>query len=257
MLKRGTRGARVRALQTSLKRLGYVLVVDGVFGRQTESAVKRFQRAHGLEPDGIVGAKTAAAIAKELAKKPSTIVNPGPIVFLDVGHIGKASNPGDRGARYKSLTEASYYIDALPFIKDALRSCGVRVTAFPDDYHDTLMDYPERNRKALAVKAKLYVQLHLNSAPAPGDYGKVLYISDSVYPTAKRISDKWNELSGIKTTPRKLLHGERGYACIAACPDIGVVFEPLFINNERHYFMLTEDAVKTARLMGLALAAGV
>ncbi|WP_435616139.1 peptidoglycan-binding domain-containing protein [Streptomyces coelicoflavus] len=32
--------------------------VDGYFGAGTESAVKRLQRGHGLEADGIVGATT-------------------------------------------------------------------------------------------------------------------------------------------------------------------------------------------------------
>ncbi|MAZ23247.1 MAG: hypothetical protein CMB22_00370, partial [Euryarchaeota archaeon] len=35
---------------------------DGSFGPKTESALKGFQQAHGLSPDGIVGPLTAAVI---------------------------------------------------------------------------------------------------------------------------------------------------------------------------------------------------
>ena len=38
------------------------LVQDGIFGAITEEAVKAFQKAHGLVPDGIVGEKTWAII---------------------------------------------------------------------------------------------------------------------------------------------------------------------------------------------------
>lgn len=49
----------VFTLQTRLKLLGYNPgVVDGIFGRTTEDAVKKFQSANGLVNDGIVGKKT-------------------------------------------------------------------------------------------------------------------------------------------------------------------------------------------------------
>lgn len=44
-------------------------VIDGIPGRMTIGAVKRFQKASFLEPDGIVGPKTLAALR---AKSPST-----------------------------------------------------------------------------------------------------------------------------------------------------------------------------------------
>jgi peptidoglycan L-alanyl-D-glutamate endopeptidase CwlK len=58
-LRFGDRGARVQELQRLLVHAGnQFVVVDGVFGAQTEAAVKQFQREHGLVSDGIVGPLT-------------------------------------------------------------------------------------------------------------------------------------------------------------------------------------------------------
>lgn len=63
LLKRGMRGAEVKELQGLLAELGYKLVVDGIFGPETEAIVKQVQREVGLDPDGIVGPLTRAALA--------------------------------------------------------------------------------------------------------------------------------------------------------------------------------------------------
>ncbi len=60
-VKRGSRGDEVRKIQESLVDLGYPLPrfgIDGIFGSETKSAVKSFQRVSGLsgrDVDGIVG----------------------------------------------------------------------------------------------------------------------------------------------------------------------------------------------------------
>ena len=61
-LRVGSQGPDVTVVQTSLNRIGQnypaipkVSPVDGIFGPQTEAAVKAFQQIFSLDPDGIVG----------------------------------------------------------------------------------------------------------------------------------------------------------------------------------------------------------
>lgn len=70
ILKRGSQGSDVAALQDRLNQLGFAVgVVDGVFGPITESATMRFQKEYNrrglgasLAVDGIVGPQTQAAL---------------------------------------------------------------------------------------------------------------------------------------------------------------------------------------------------
>jgi len=51
----GSTGEEVTMLQLNLKRLGYDIVIDGIFGPRTEETVKLFQKENHLTIDGIVG----------------------------------------------------------------------------------------------------------------------------------------------------------------------------------------------------------
>lgn len=64
----GATGSDVRTLQAKLASLGYTIAVDGNFGPQTRRVVQAWQRANGLEPDGIVGPLTSATL--DLASPP-------------------------------------------------------------------------------------------------------------------------------------------------------------------------------------------
>ncbi len=64
-------GADVTAVQTELKDKGYDPGgVDGFYGPKTEAAVKAFQKARGLEVDGIVGPKTWEALFDKTETNP-------------------------------------------------------------------------------------------------------------------------------------------------------------------------------------------
>jgi len=61
----GDRGPDVLEVQQLLAlRLPQTLEADGIFGPATRAAVIEFQTLNGLEPDGIVGAQTLAALRK-------------------------------------------------------------------------------------------------------------------------------------------------------------------------------------------------
>ena len=61
--QRGSRGSEVREIQTKLKNWGYYTGnIDGIYGKMTEDAVRRFQRYNNLTVDGIAGPKTLSAM---------------------------------------------------------------------------------------------------------------------------------------------------------------------------------------------------
>lgn len=62
-LRQGSRGSNVRTLQTALNNNGANAgSADGVFGPQTASAVRSFQRNAGISVDGIAGPQTYRAL---------------------------------------------------------------------------------------------------------------------------------------------------------------------------------------------------
>ena len=63
-LRKGSKGELVTQLQDLLSKDGADLKIDGIFGPITLSAVKAFQKKHGLVVDGIVGPKTWAELIK-------------------------------------------------------------------------------------------------------------------------------------------------------------------------------------------------
>ena len=65
LLRKGDRGDDVKLLQHRLNILGWQLTEDGIWGVQTDSAVRGYQYRAGLTVDGIVGAKTRATLIRD------------------------------------------------------------------------------------------------------------------------------------------------------------------------------------------------
>ena len=70
VLQKDSAGEQVKTLQRLLRMMGYkdqygnTLVIDGDFGAKTTHALKKFQKAEGLDADGICGKNTWNALLK-------------------------------------------------------------------------------------------------------------------------------------------------------------------------------------------------
>ena len=69
ILRTGSRGQEVKDLQGRLQALGYYTgEIDGQFGAMTKEAVISFQKANGLDADGMVGSETKSLLFSVNAK---------------------------------------------------------------------------------------------------------------------------------------------------------------------------------------------
>ena len=87
LIRRPSRGDPVREVQEALNAFGFgPLTEDGVFGRGTEQAVRKFQSHFGLTVDGVVGPTTLAALQK--SKRETDHVDGEPSILLAMDKLG-------------------------------------------------------------------------------------------------------------------------------------------------------------------------
>lgn len=105
-VKKGSSGDAVKQLQEWLNQLGYDCGrPDGIFGTQTDLAVKKFQVNHGLKADGIVGTLTWNEIEKELG----------------IGGDGETEPDTDGGEEEKGAVDLNEIVNRLEGIGEELR----------------------------------------------------------------------------------------------------------------------------------------
>ena len=87
-LRRGSSGRDVRTIQQQLNRIRVnypaipaINTIDGIFGTETENAVRAFQRIFDLTPDGVVGKRTWYRIS---------------YIYVAVKRLGELNSEGER-----------------------------------------------------------------------------------------------------------------------------------------------------------------
>ena len=122
MLRPGSRGPDVLALQNRLSALGYWLgTPDGVYGELTVQAVVALQKAAGISRDGVAGPQTAAALAR--GGRPSARTTSGRVVEIDLarqlllvvsdGHVQWVLDTSTGGG-YRYADEGQWYAAVTP-----------------------------------------------------------------------------------------------------------------------------------------------
>ena len=65
ILKKGSSGEEVRTLQSNLKKLGFSIESDGMFGDQTHNSIITLQTIFGYDVDGLAGPATQKLIEQQ------------------------------------------------------------------------------------------------------------------------------------------------------------------------------------------------
>ena len=118
-IRRGATGPAVVVIQTELNRISQnypaipkISPVDGIFGVQTEAAVRTFQEIFDLTPDGIVGRSTWYALVRyyTAVTSLSELRSQGQRFYVNSWALTDPIEQGDRGVKVEHL---QYMLDVL------------------------------------------------------------------------------------------------------------------------------------------------
>jgi len=177
-------GDDVATLQQRLLDMGFDCGrVDGLFGVETEQALREFQRNVGIRPDGTCGPATFKALnqlvrtvvgGRPHAMRESEAINRsgptlfGKLIIVDPGHGG--NDPGVAG---HGLHEASLVYDLAARVEGRLAATGS--TAFLTRGPDGHLDEVRRAEFANAAGADLVISLHMDTHPSTEAAGCATY----------------------------------------------------------------------------------
>ena len=181
-------GDDVAGLQQRLLDMGFdVGRADGIFGPETEVALREFQRNVGIHSDGTCGpatfkaldrlARTVVGGAPSALREIEAIRSSGPtlsgkVVVIDPGHGG--ADPGHSG---HGLVEAALAEELAARIEGRLAATGVTayLTRSRLGRSDPPPDEPARAATANALRADLLLSVHSDGCPSPTPNGLATY----------------------------------------------------------------------------------
>ena len=192
-------GDDVAALQERLSELGFDTGrADGVFGVQTEAALRDFQREYGLRSDGVCGPATLRALrqlgrlvvgGRPHALRETEVLHrsgaalAGKVVVIDPGHGGP-----DRGAVGNGLEEAALTEDLAARLEGRLTVVGVRTLRTRGS--DTCPTDAERAELANEARADLVISLHVDQSSSPRCHGVASYHFGTGSGTTSTVGEK-------------------------------------------------------------------
>lgn len=120
-MKIGSRGQDVVELQKLINAAGLSkIAIDGIFGAETDAAVRKFQSAAKLKVDGIAGAATIAAL------KASSKTSTAPMMARSSElELSKASATKVDPSRDTAITQANTASEGLSPVAKAAIGVGV------------------------------------------------------------------------------------------------------------------------------------
>ena len=179
-------GEDVAELQRRLTRLGFDSGrADGAFGRQTDNALREFQRSVGVEADGTCGMETfkaferlsraitggeADALREQAALDAVRSGLADKVVVLDAGHGGP-----DGGVGGHDLLESEVSFDIVGRIEGRIAALGTQVVLTRGAHLDSELEEIERAQLANHTNADLLVSIHADSSTSPTAQGVVSY----------------------------------------------------------------------------------
>jgi N-acetylmuramoyl-L-alanine amidase len=254
------RGDDVTALQARLNALGFDAGrEDGIFGWETDRAVRAFQKEYGVSEDGIFGpvsnaalgglradrAGTSAVLREELRISELTGVSSS-LIVIDPGHGGDDS--GDRGP--SGTAEGNLCWDIAVRLKKRLTELGAQVRFTRTQWESP--DISERSRRANAWGAELFISIHLNSHEDAAAEGACTYYWKGSVAGERLAALVQDALVDLGT--RDCRSHPRSYQLFRETRMPAILVEPCFITNPDEEQRLYEPTFRNSIADAIASA---